>query len=104
MESLPYGREDVEAAIREFLGEHPRASEWKEWRKAIVLRLGQLKEERASLPPGSDTSELDAQIAEMEKYLAVLTEEAVITEFVEDSIRAAAAVPVEEGEEGEEEL
>jgi len=104
MESLPYGRDQLEAAIKEFLGSHPRASEWKEWRKALAQRLEALKEEKSSLPPGTDTSELDAQIAEIETYLAVLAEEAAITEFVENSIRAAAAVPVEDEEvdEGEE--
>ncbi|MGQ9525858.1 MAG: hypothetical protein ACUVTZ_13615 [Armatimonadota bacterium] len=100
MESLPYGNRDaVEAAVREFLGDHPRASEWKEWRRALAQRLEALKQEKSSQPPGSGTSELDAQIQEIETYLAVLAEEAAITEFVEDSVKASVSMPLDDEEE-----
>jgi|YNPNPStandDraft_1061719.scaffolds.fasta_scaffold00337_44 hypothetical protein len=89
MEQTPIDPKFTEAAIEAFLEGHPRAAEWKEWRKALATRLEALREEKKSLPPDADTSEIDAQIAEIERYIAVLDEEAAITEFVEDSIRAA---------------
>jgi hypothetical protein len=84
-------RNAADEVIESFLEGHPRAQEWQEWRRALAARLSALRADREALPPGANAAELDAQIAELEEYLAALTEEAAITEFVEASIRAAVA-------------
>jgi hypothetical protein len=92
MDQLPTGKDPLDEVIEEFLEEHPRAHEWKEWRRVLSERLAGLREQRDALPAGADASELDGKIAEVEGYLAVLAEEAAITEFIESSIRATVTV------------
>ncbi|HHX42089.1 MAG TPA: hypothetical protein GX715_19200 [Armatimonadetes bacterium] len=85
---MPPERDEVEETIDEFLGERPRATYLAELRAALARRL---EGTRAALEQSQDPQEqekLRKEIAAMERQDEVLAREELITEFVEDSVRA----------------
>ena len=82
---------DTERMIEEFLGEHPRAAEWRALRRALEDRRGGLRRQRqreADEGASEDRlSVLDAQILALDRQVATLETEEAVAQFVEDSIK-----------------
>jgi phage shock protein A len=81
---------DQEEAIRDFLGDRPRADEISEWKAALEQRLQALQRERERADAA--TPSLLAKIEQLKRQIAALDQEHAITEFVEDSVRATLAM------------
>jgi len=83
--------DDVEQTVEEFLGDQPRAGHLRLLREALQRRL---EGTRAALKHCDDPQErerLQKEIAAMERQAEALSREELITEFVEDSVRATAS-------------
>ncbi len=75
----------IERLIEEVLEGHPRAEQWRQWREALEERLQKLlalKEKGIC-----EYEDLEERIEELKRYIAVLREEEIITEFVEQQVR-----------------
>ncbi len=86
---------ETELIVSEFLGEHPRAEEWRALRQALAGRLSGLRQQRREgADAGLDAPALrglDTQIAAIERQVATLETEEAVAQFVEDSVRATLA-------------
>lgn len=82
---------EEEQAIHQFLGEHPRAEEWARLRRTLEQRLQRLARERETAPPAQHPA-LDARLKALRGQIAVLEQEELITQFVEDSVRVTLAM------------
>jgi hypothetical protein len=82
-------------AIREFLGDRPEATQFREWREVLQRRLASLEADRKKAVaiggPGSSAG-LDGRIAQLRKQIDALLEEEAVTQFVEDSVRVTLAM------------
>lgn len=75
----------IEQLIEQVLEGHPRAEQWRQWREALEERLQKLLKLKAK---GTvEYPDLDQRIEELKRYIAVLREEEIITEFVEQQVR-----------------
>ena len=74
-----------ERLLEEVLEGHPRAEQWRQWREALEERLNKLLELKAK--GINEFPDLDERIEELRRYIAVLREEEIITEFVEQQVR-----------------
>jgi cell division protein FtsB len=91
-----------QAAIEKFLGDQPSSVQLRQWRDTLVTRAQRLRRELKEATP-QQAPALRARVAEMERQIAALEQEQLITEFVEDSVRATLAMgSVTEGERMEE--
>lgn len=79
----------MDDAVREFLGGAAPASELRLWREALEQRLTRLRAEAARDPQSREALRL--KIEHLEKQVHALREEEAITDFVEESVRAAVA-------------
>ena len=77
--------------LEEFLGDTPRATEWRELRGALRERLKAMVRSRDTEADPAALSALETQIAALRKQVAVLETEEVVAQFVEDSIKASLA-------------
>jgi hypothetical protein len=89
------GSEETERAIEDFLGDSPRAAQWRALRQALSERLAAQRREylqkaESGAEPGRLRS-LKAQIASMERQLTALETEDAVSQFVEDSIKVTVA-------------
>jgi hypothetical protein len=75
----------IEQLIEQVLEGHPRAEQWRQWREALEERLEKLLELKAK--GIVEYPNLDERIEELKRYIAVLREEEIITEFVEQQVR-----------------
>jgi hypothetical protein len=75
----------IEQLIEQVLEGHPRAEQWRQWREALEERLEKLLELKAK--GIVEYPNLDERIEELKRYIAVLHEEEIITEFVEQQVR-----------------
>ncbi len=75
----------IERLIEEVMEGHPRAEQWRQWREALEERLEKLLEMKAK--GIAEYPDLDQRIEELRRYIAVLREEEIITEFVEQQVR-----------------
>jgi len=82
---------DEQAAIDQFLGDKPSSAQLREWRETLLTRLRRLRRELREAEPDQAVS-LRARLAEMKRQIAVLEQEEMITEFVEDSVRVTLAM------------
>lgn len=78
-------------AIHDFLGERPGSDELRDWLATLEHRLSAMKEERKTAFPDGVRA-LNKKIAQLQKQVDALREEAAITQFVEDSVRATLAM------------
>lgn len=83
------------SVIDEFLGDTPRASQWRALRQSLGERLGGLRQTRALEAQTDQNSEtlprLDKEIAALERQVAALQTEEVVAEFVENSLHVTLA-------------
>ena len=90
--------------LEEFLGDTPRATEWRALRDALRERLRALVRSRDAETDLVTFAALETQIAALRKQVAALETEEVVAQFVEDSIKASLArAPAYGSLEGEEE-
>ncbi len=90
--------------LEEFLGDTPRATEWRTLRDALRERLRALVRSRDTETDPAAAAALETQIAALRKQVAALETEEVVAQFVEDSIKASLArAPAYGSLEGEEE-
>ncbi|HID06996.1 MAG TPA: hypothetical protein EYP10_07580 [Armatimonadetes bacterium] len=77
---------EIDALIEEILEGQPRAAQWREWREALEERLQHLIDmrERGII----EHDDLDEYIRDLEEKVQALREQEIITEFVEQQIRA----------------
>ena len=75
----------IEQLIEQVLEGHPRAEQWRQWREALEERLEKLLELKAK--GIVEYPNLDERIEELKRYIALLREEEIITEFVEQQVR-----------------
>ena len=89
--------------LEEFLGDTPRAAEWRALRDALRERLRALVRSRDLETDPAALTALETQIAALRKQVAALETEEVVAQFVEDSIKASLArAPAYGSLEGEE--
>ncbi len=87
--------QDTQSVIDEFLGDTPRAAQWRGLRQSLAERLGGLRRAR-QLEAQTDTNSeklkgMDTQIAALERQVAALETEEVVAEFVENSLHVTLA-------------
>jgi len=82
---------DEQAAIDQFLGDKPSSAQLREWRETLLTPLRRLRRELREAEPDQAVS-LRGRLAEMKRQIAVLEQEEMITEFVEDSVRVTLAM------------
>ncbi len=91
---------DEDQVIEKFLGVHPRASDVRAMRIALVERRKTMRREQAQASDERERTLLGAKIAELNRQIAVMREEEAITQFVENSVRVTLYKPeVDDGEE-----
>jgi hypothetical protein len=77
---------DEQAVIDEFLAGKPSSAQLREWWNRLRQRAKRLREELKTADQ-AEAPALRVRLAEMERQMAALDEEALITEFVEGSVR-----------------
>jgi hypothetical protein len=82
---------EEQTTINEFLSGKPSSAQLREWRETLLQRSKRLREELKQADP-SQAPALRSRLGEMERQIAALEEEALITEFVEDSVRVTLAM------------
>jgi hypothetical protein len=86
---------NTERIVEEFLGENPRAGEWRALRQALEDRLIGLRRQRQrESAEGADEgrlASLDTQMTALDRQVATLETEEAIAQFVEDSIKYSIA-------------
>lgn len=82
---------DDREIIESFTEGRPAAAQWMEWRDCLKQRLDALLAERRAAGPEA-SPKLDERIRQLRRQIAALTEEAAISEFVEDSVRVTLAL------------
>lgn len=94
---------DTERVIQDFLGDNPRATQWRALRRALAERLTALRHQRREAAeagePASRLQALDSQVAALARQVAALETEEAVSQFVEDSIKVALARSAPEDEE-----
>lgn len=94
---------DTDQLVDEFLGDAPRAGEWRALRQALIDRRRGLRGQRESETDPAAQAALDAQMAALGRQIGTLETEEVVARFVEDSVRASLARSPHRGEEDFEE-
>ena len=92
---------NTEDAIDEFMGDNPRAAEWRALRLSLTDRLKPLIRERDIEIDPSARASLDRQIVTLRQQIDALGTEEIVSQFVEDSVRVTIARPDLGGEEFE---
>jgi hypothetical protein len=82
---------EEQAAIEQFLGNEPSSAQLRQWRETLLERSKRLRQELKAADPKQEVA-LRARLAEMSRQIAALEQEEMITEFVEDSVRATLAM------------
>ncbi len=77
--------------LEEFLGDTPRASEWRALREALRERLRVVLSSRDAETEPSARALLETQVATLRKQIGALETEEVVAQFVEDSVKASLA-------------
>ncbi|MEO7717019.1 MAG: hypothetical protein ABIY70_12520 [Capsulimonas sp.] len=84
---------NTEDAVNEFMGDNPRASEWRALRLSLTDRLRALVNQREQESDLSVLAGLSRQINTLQQQIDALGIEEVVSKFVEDSVRVTIAKP-----------
>lgn len=82
--------EEEEAAVKEALGDNPRAQELRDLRLVLEQRLQTLLLDYRNSVDADEKRALQSQITELKRQIRVLKQEEAISEFVERSVRVSA--------------
>jgi hypothetical protein len=82
---------EEQAAVEQFLGDEPSSAQLRQWRETLRARARRLRQELKEADP-ERAAVLRARLAEMDRQIAALEQEELITEFVEDSVRVTLAM------------
>jgi len=82
---------EEDTAIEEFLGDQPSSTQLRQWRETLVARATRLREELKSADREQQPG-LRARLKELDRQIAALEQEELVTEFVEDSVRVTLAM------------
>lgn len=82
---------EEQAAVEEFLGENPGSAQLRQWRETLSARARRLRQELKAASP-EQAPALRVRLAEMDRQIAALEQEELITGFVEDSVRVTLAM------------
>ena len=82
---------DEQAAIEQFLEGNPSAAQLRQWRETLRTRARRLRQELKTADP-EQAPALKARLAEMNRQIAALEREELISEFVEQEVRYTLAV------------
>ncbi|MDF2441056.1 MAG: hypothetical protein JWN98_2040 [Abditibacteriota bacterium] len=80
-------KDEFESAIEEALGEEPRAAELRRMRDALLERRRLLLLDLKTVEDGAAREKLKRELTKLQEHIKVLSEEADITNFVEDAVR-----------------
>jgi len=80
--------DEEEKIIDEFMGDSGRAEQWRAMRESLEDRLRALKAERAASPSTEASAALARKIVQVAQQVEALETEEVVSQFVEDSVRA----------------
>jgi hypothetical protein len=95
---------DPDRVIEEFLEGRPRAETWGELRDTLAARLRDAVAERDALPADDPArAALEKRVRALREQVAALAQEAAVTQFVEDSVRAALSRPRPDSDWGDDE-
>ncbi len=93
---------EEEEAVAHFLGDQPSSAQFRQWRETLAARSQRLRRDLNDAAP-EQAPALRARLAEMDRQIAALEREQLITEFVEDSVRVTLAMgSIAEGQRWEE--
>jgi transposase-like protein len=93
---------EEQATVEQFLGANPSSAQLRQWRKTLSARAGRLRQELKAASP-EQAPALRARLAEMNRQIAALEQEEMISEFVEDEVRVTLAMgSIDEGQNLEE--
>ncbi|BDI28307.1 hypothetical protein CCAX7_003580 [Capsulimonas corticalis] len=92
---------NTEDAIEEFMGDNPRASEWRALRLSLTDRLKSLLRQHEQETDLGTLANLERQIHTLREQINALGTEEIVSQFVEDSVRVTIARPDLGGEEFE---
>jgi hypothetical protein len=82
---------ETETAIEEFLGDQPSSAQLRAWRETLLTRARRLREELKTADR-EQQSALRVRLKELDRQIAALEQEELVTEFVEDSVRVTLAM------------
>lgn len=81
--------DDEEQVIDEFVG-GTRADTWRSLRETLEVRLRDAVAERNALPSNdARRALLERKVRELKEQVAALAQEEIVTQFVEDTVRAS---------------
>ncbi len=81
--------EGLQDALREALGEDPRAEELRHMKALLVQRRARLSQEMDTAESPAEREALRRELKKLDEQIEVLGEEAEITRFVEDTVRVS---------------
>jgi uncharacterized protein involved in exopolysaccharide biosynthesis len=93
---------EEQAAVEQFLGENPSSAQLRQWRETLRARARRLRRELKAASP-EQAPALRARLAQMDRQIAALEQEEMISEFVEGEVRYTLAMgSIAEGQDLEE--
>ena len=82
---------EEDTAIEEFLGDQPSSAQLRQWRETLLARATRLREELKKADR-EQAPALRARLKELDRQIAALEQDELVTEFVEDSVRVTLAM------------
>lgn len=82
---------EEQAIVGQFLGENPDAAQLHQWRLTLTARARRLRKELEGASE-AQASALRARLAEMDRQIAALEQEEMISAFVEGEVRYTLAM------------
>jgi tRNA U34 5-carboxymethylaminomethyl modifying GTPase MnmE/TrmE len=79
--------EELSQALDEALGEVPRSRELREMKRVLAERHARLASDLDHADNDREREALRRELKKLDEHIAVLAEEAEITQFVEDAVR-----------------
>ena len=88
---MPPDNDAIDDAVGDFLGKRPRAEELADLRAALQRRVETMKADLARAQDPAERAQIEKDLATAARNIEVLSREEMITEFVEESVRATAS-------------
>jgi hypothetical protein len=82
---------EEEVVVEQFLGESPSSAQLRQWRESLLARAKRLRRDLKAAAPDQAPA-LRARLVEMNRQIAALEHEEMISEFVEGEVRYTLAM------------